>query len=204
MALSHRGRPKGRHTHPAILDAASVVVLNENAPTRVPSQGRCSSPDVTIAHPNLAMSTEWSVDTALRSDHNPIIVRVSLESKRTTTKRRTFVNFLKADWLAFKDFVEDRIPLLPVGDVLNMELALRKLLQAAARKHIRKGRIPPILPGFPTEAEKLTRQRDDLRRANPSNPRLTELNHEIQKKVKKHRQDKWVQHLEECDLRKGC
>ena len=42
------------------IDAASMVVLNENAPTRVPSQERCSSPDVTIAHPNLAMSTEWS------------------------------------------------------------------------------------------------------------------------------------------------
>ena len=186
------------------IDAASMVFLNENAPTRIPSQGRCSSPDVTISHPNLAKSTEWLVDTVLISNHNPIIVRVSLESKRTTTEMRTFVNFLKVDWLAFKGFVENRIPLLPVGDVLNMELALRKLLQAAARKHISKGRIPSILTGFPTEAEKLTRQRDDLRRANPSNPRVTELNQEIQKKVQKHRQDKWIQHLEECDLRKGC
>ena len=83
------------------IDAASMVVLNENAPTRVPSQGRFSSPDVTIAHPNLAMSTDWIL-------------------------------------LKIKDFVEDRNPLLPVGDMLNIELALRKLLQAAARKHIQK------------------------------------------------------------------
>ena len=181
-----------------------MVILKSSGPTREPKRGRCSSPDVTMAHANLAMSTSWHVATALSSDHNPIVVNICTETMSVASDKRTFVNFNKADWMSYRDFIEDRIKFLPAENVHNMEQALRRSLQKAMKKHIPRGRIPRILPGFPREAAKLAMERDQLRKRDPSAKRIADLNSDIRHLVNQHRREKWTKQLDACDPRKGC
>ena len=184
-------------------EAADMVILNSSGPTREPKNGRGSSPDITLAHSNLAMSSSWDVETALSSDHNPIVVNICTETLSIASEKKTFVNFNKADWTSFRNFVEERIKFLPAENVHKMEHSWRALLQKAMKKHIPKGRIPRIYPGFPSEAAKLAKKRDQLRKQDPTSKQITELNMEIRNTVNQHKRDKWTKHLAECDLRKG-
>ena len=68
----------------------------------------------------------------------------------------------------------------------------------ASKQHIPAGRIPNILNANPTQTAKLMEDRDQIRRADPADPRLKDLNDEINTQTKVHRQEKWLEHLENC------
>ncbi|KAF2358597.1 Reverse transcriptase domain [Trinorchestia longiramus] len=51
--------------------------LFPDSPTRLPSNGNPSSPDLTIASPHLALETSWTPLTRLNSDHLPIAISFS-------------------------------------------------------------------------------------------------------------------------------
>ena len=135
---------------------------------------------------------------------HPIVVNICTETLSVASDKRTFVNFNKADWMSYRDFIEDRIKFLPAENVHNMEQALRRLLQIAMKKHIPRGRIPGILPGFPREAAKLAMERDQLRKRDPPAKGIADLNSDIRPLTNQHRREKWTKHLDDCDLRKGC
>ena len=73
-----------------------------------------------------------------------------------------------------------------------------KTLQKAAKRTIPAGRIPKIYNALPTEAANLIEERNDIRKQNPSDPRIPELNTEIDRKINEHHMDKWKKHLDEC------
>ena len=155
-----------------------------------------------MPHANLAMSTSWHVETALSSDLGPIVVNICTETLSVASDKRTFENFNKADWMSYRDFFEDGIKFLSAENVPNMEQALKRLLQKAMKKHIPRGRIPRILPGFPREAAKLAMEREQLRKQNMSAKWIAELRYQASGEPTSAR--KWTKHLDECDLRKGC
>ena len=110
------------------LDSKTCVVLNGDA-----SNGTLSSPDITIASASLATTANWSTETALNSDHKPIIVELQIQEPTVNSERRKYMNFAKADWAGFKSFMEDSIWNLPQGDLLQSERAFRNKMQKAAR-----------------------------------------------------------------------
>ena len=79
------------------LDSKTCVVLNGDEPTRAASNGILSSPDITIASASLATTANWSTETALNSDHKPIIVELQIQEPTVNSERRKYVNFAKAD-----------------------------------------------------------------------------------------------------------
>ena len=173
------------------LDSKTCVVLNGDEPTRAASNGTLSSPDITIASASLATSANWSTETALNSDHKPIIMELQIQEPTVNSERRKYVNFAKADWDGFKSFMEDSIQNLPQGDLLQSERAFRNKMQKAARKFIPNGRIPTVQPGFPTAAAKLADERNKLRAQNPTAPQINEMNKKIRHLVEEHRREKW-------------
>ena len=186
-----------------MFDSAGCVVLNGNEPTRE-QKGKFSSPDISIASASLAMSASWRCITALSSDHKPILVDIGVEEKFVKAEKRVFINFSKADWPGFQQYVEERIKWLPKSDNIHVcEKALRQLLLKSSKKYIPKGRIPKVRPFFPADAIKMGEERDRLRTLDPESPRIGELNKQINNLVSQHKRDKWRLHLEDCDLGKG-
>ena len=157
------------------LDSKTCVVLNGDEPTRAASNGTLSSPEITIASASLATTANWSTETALNSDHKPIIAELQIQKPTVNSERRKYVNFAKAVWDGFKSFMEDSIQNLPQGDLLQSERAFRNKMQKAARKFIPNGRTPTVQPGFPTAAAKLVDERNKLRAQNPAAPQINEM-----------------------------
>ena len=85
---------------------SSYCVLNENFPTRQPSHGQPTSPDITLASTSLITSTEWKTVTSLGSDHVPILLKIGTSIHPIKSDFRKFVNFNKADWEKFTNITE--------------------------------------------------------------------------------------------------
>ena len=73
-------------------------VLNEDLPTRIPTNGQPTSPDISLASTSLLPHIEWETKTALSSDHLPIIITVNTNIQTTKSDFRKYVNFKKADF----------------------------------------------------------------------------------------------------------
>ena len=177
---------------------SSLGILNENQPTRV-TDNSSTAPDLTIASDNCLTTCSWAVDISLGSDHLPIHISMTTEIEKCHAPNKTFVNFKKADWASFTSQTEAAFSRTTTNsDVHQSEKTFRNIINKAAKQHIPAGRIPKTFNAMPTQTAKLVEERDKIRRENPADPRIQDLNHEINIKIKEHRQDKWLEHLEKC------
>ena len=80
------------------INAADYTILSENEATRLPTNGRSTSPDISLASNDIALLSDWSVSTSLASDHLPILITINSELSTIDGARRTYINFKKADW----------------------------------------------------------------------------------------------------------
>ena len=111
-----------------IIGSSSYGVLNENHPTRVPSNGQSTSPDISLASASLMNNTEWTTVTSLGSDHLPIIIKSGTTIKPIRNDFRNFINFQKADWPRFNTLTESAFLKLPdPTDVHASEKLSKKL-----------------------------------------------------------------------------
>ena len=60
------------------IDAADFTI-NENEATRLPINGRSTSPDISLASNAIALLSDWSVSTSLACDHLPILITINSE-----------------------------------------------------------------------------------------------------------------------------
>ena len=177
---------------------AGLGILNEDTPTRITGNS-ATAPDISIATADCMPTCNWNVETSLSSDHLPIVLRLSSLIQKVDAPKRTFVNFKKADWTSFTSLTEDLFANATVtNNVRKNERTFRKILQKAAKLHIPAGRIPKVINAVPTTTANLMEERDQIRRSNPADPRLPNLNHEINMSIKDHRQAKWSEHLSSC------
>ncbi len=173
-------------------------VINEDQPTRVHSNSS-TSPDISIASSNLIPTTNWYTETKMSSDHLPIIITISAELSKANTQHNTYINFNKADWPKFKDFTEKIFSKAKeVKDVHSAEKFFRNTVLNAARKFIPAGRIPKTFNALPTEAARLIDERDDIRKTNPADDRIPDMNKNINTLINEHRKEKWKEHLSNC------
>ena len=87
-----------RSEQPAVeIDIADYAIRSENEATRLPKNGRSTSPDISLASNNFALLSDWSVSASLTSDHLSILININSELSTIDGHRRTYVNFTKAD-----------------------------------------------------------------------------------------------------------
>ncbi|GAB0099134.1 hypothetical protein DMENIID0001_149740 [Sergentomyia squamirostris] len=166
------------------IDASTHGVANEDEPTRLVG-GCSSSPDVTLAHDSLLPSVSWSTHVTLGSDHVPIVI--VLEYWESFTRRT-------------EDLFTERY--LPI-DVITGERTFVNILTRAKAQYIPSGRIKLVTPNFPGEAARLARRRDEIRRTNPDDDRLSGMNKRISYLVDEHKRAKWRETLSKADLHGG-
>ena len=79
------------------IDAADYAILSENEATWLPTNGRSTSPDISLASNHITLLSDWSVSTSLASGHLPILITINSEQSTIDGPRRTYINFKKAD-----------------------------------------------------------------------------------------------------------
>ena len=85
------------------IDAADYTILNENDAMRLPTNGRSTSPDISLAFNGIALLSDRSVSTSLASDNLPILITINSELPRlmglgeptSTSRKRTGHAMLK-------------------------------------------------------------------------------------------------------------
>ena len=178
-------------------------VINENQPTRLPSNGQATSPDISLASTSIMTSTEWKTETSLGSDHLPIIIKIGTTIKPSFSDHRNFINFNKANWEKFNNITEEKFQSLPdPTDVHKAEKEFRKIINKAAKRTIPGGRIKEIIPEIPTSTADKIKERDNIRSTNPHSPDIANLNREILHEISNHRQTKWREKVSEVN--KNC
>ncbi|KAI5731922.1 hypothetical protein M8J77_018439 [Diaphorina citri] len=179
-------------------------ILNEDTPTRLCGNSE-TSPDITLASDSLIPTTEWKTECTLGSDHLPIIVTLEqTATSQTPSPNNVYINFKKAKWQEFEDYIEDKIIKQdPPRSAIQGEKTLRTIINKACKLFIPAGRIPMVVPNFPSEARRLADERDTLRKDNPSNPRIRDLNQQINKLVIENKRQKWSDYLKEASF-KNC
>ena len=85
------------------IDAANYTILNENEATRLPTNGRSTSLDISLAYNDMALLSDWSVSTSLASDYLPILITINSELSTSDGPRRTYINIEKADWAHYAE-----------------------------------------------------------------------------------------------------
>ena len=144
----NRASTRGDEVHAAICDS-NLSLLNLDYPTRLPRGGPASSPDITLISAHLLLDATWQVDLALSSDHLPILISIQDLSYNYHGQRKSFTNYKRANWIAYRDEVESSLDGLPLPTSCSEgEAILRKILQTASKHHIpagvRKNYIPAL------------------------------------------------------------
>ena len=85
------------------IDAVDYTILNENGATWLPTNGRSTSADISLASNDIALLSDWSVSTSLTRDHLPILITINSELSTIDGPRRTYIHFKKADWALYAE-----------------------------------------------------------------------------------------------------
>jgi retron-type reverse transcriptase len=183
-------------------------VLNENSPTRAPPGGPSTSPDITLATPNLLLNADWVTITSLSSDHLPIIVTLTNTSPFSTSPKITFTNFAKANWDKFTSESEAQFANLPLptpshSSAPKLEKQFRTILLNAAKHSIPSGRIPIHTPCITTQIKTLIDERDHLRTTNAPPDLITTKTETINKLIDQNKSEKYQKYISNIDPRKG-
>ena len=181
-----------------IINDKPFGIINEDTPTRIAANSR-SSPDISLVSNSLLATSEWKAETKLSSDHLPITINLKATIKKIKSQDKQYINFEKANWESFYKFTEEKFAdAYHTNNVHKDERFFRNIIQKAAKQFIPSGRIMKVVNEIPTAATNLMDERDQLRHNNPANPRIQELNREINIKINEHKQNKWKEHLDKC------
>ena len=85
------------------IGSSDFGTLNEDSPTRSPTNGQPSSPYISLATMSLIPYINWKTYANLGSDHLPIILTLEKEINMIESEDIIFNNFKKADWSIFTD-----------------------------------------------------------------------------------------------------
>ena len=77
------------------IDSADYTILDENDATRLPRNGRSTSPDISLGHNDIALLSDWSVSTSLASDHPPNLITINSELSTIDGPQRTYITSRK-------------------------------------------------------------------------------------------------------------
>ena len=174
--------------------------LNCDKPTRLPTSGQPTSPDISLASHSLLPVIDWDVITSLNSDHLPIVLTMQADFQEQYSNRKTFVNFNKADWGTFTSLTEEEFSKLDEPlNVYEGEKRFRKIINKVSNLCIPQGRIKTVYPEVPREAATLIKERDEIRANDPTSENIKILNEEISDLVINHRREKWKQEVEKVE-----
>jgi hypothetical protein len=181
-----------------VISNSDHITLNTNTQTRVPNSTlqQTSSPDITTVSNTLYNRTSWTTKHALSSDHLPIITTINIRHNyRLQQYRRTYTNYLKADWTQFTKDSEDVFSQTTIPtDIHTANRIFTNIILLADKHNIPKGKMHDTCKLLPDHIVCKVEHRNSIRKANTCDPALTSLNDEITSDIIKHKQTLWKEH----------
>ena len=162
------------------IDTTDYNVLNENEATRLPTIGRSTSPDISLASNDIELLSYMSDSSSLASDHLSILITINSELSTIDGPRRTYIHFKKEDWHVIEEASDKFIA--ETGEtrtVEQFEKTFWKAVNKASGIFIPAGRIRHLQPTLPASVKSLTNERDRMRRLSPAHETLNDLNKQI-------------------------
>ena len=202
MGYEHKRRGKRRITNRRNRCSRLYTILNENVATRLPTNGRSTTPDISLASNDIILLSDWSVSTSLASYHLPILFTINSELSMIDGPQRTYINFKKADWARNAEPCDKY--LTEAGETRTVEQAektFRKAVNKASGLFIPTGRIQHFQPTLPASAKSLADERDRKRGQQPADKTLNDKNKQIQKLVVEDKRTKWQSAVDKYDQR---
>ena len=186
------------------LDSSTLMVINQDSPTRMPSNGPTSSPDITITSAHMGLNSNWEPITTLNSDHLPILVDLDgWFAEPPPPGPTSFTNYRKANWPTFTSETEEAFSsALPPSSCDAGEKVFRKILQRASRRNIPRGKIPNFTPGLTEHARELMAERDAMRASNPTAEEISQLERRIAREIERRKQEVWRETVESCSTKR--
>ena len=181
------------------IDSRNAVVLNNPDVFTRPQSS--SSPDVAVVPPPLALSLSWGVIPTLNSDHLPMYINYDNDAPPSSPSR-TFTNFRKADWDAFKRISEEKFANVQLPSSCSAgEKTWRRIIQQASARSIPSGCRPDFCPGLDADTTRLMKERDEKRNIDPNDPELPDLNRRISFSVRAASRKRWMESVVGADRR---
>ncbi|KAA0184157.1 hypothetical protein HAZT_HAZT008960 [Hyalella azteca] len=132
------------------IDSSQYILLNQDTPTRLLSQGAPSSPDLTLISPHLALDAVWTPLARLNSDHLPISISLDSLNPPNNHPTCTYINFRQADWEGYTANTETAFSAAAhPSSCSQAEILFRRILTLAARRHIPHGCRRDFIPNLP-------------------------------------------------------
>ena len=194
--------PRGTHIHDNLIHL--IPLNNPTLPTRIPTQRNQNntSPDITFCTPNLHTDLTWTPVTALSSDHLPIITSLKLQSPLCSKVKTTFINYRKADWTSYKNYIEDKLSNFNINTYPSVNHAantITNIIQQASRNNIPHGYRKKYNPNYSQHTAELIQQRNALRLKPSLTPNdketLSNLNTQITHNITQKQTEKWQQYI---------
>ena len=186
------------------LENSELMVINQDSPTRMPTNGPTSSPDLTITNSHLGLNASWVPKITLNSDHLPIIIDLDgWFAEPPQAGPSCYTNFRKANWELFTTETEQSFTNLPPPSSCDSgEKIFRQVLLKASRRNIPRGKIPNFTPGLSQHSRELTVERDAIRAADPMDQRISSLNARIEEEIQRRRREVWHETMESCSIKR--
>ena len=88
-------------------DTADYTIHSENEATQLLTNGRSTSPDISLASDDIALLSDRSVSTSLARDLMSILNTMNSELSTIDGPPRTYINFEKADWARYAEACDE-------------------------------------------------------------------------------------------------
>ena len=151
------------------LDNSQLMTINQDSPTRKPSNGPCSSPDLTITNCHLGLHSSWTPVTTLNSDHLPIVTDLDgWFSQPPSPGPSCYANYREANWTTFTPETESAFSnIQPPTSYLTGEEIFRRILLTASRRNVSRGKIPNFTLGLTDHTRALMVERSRATKLTP-------------------------------------
>ena len=174
------------------INNSNLICLNTPHPTRLPTNGNPSSPDVSLLSAHLAADATWKTHINLNSDHLPITIDLHTEETSSTRLRKSYTNFRLARWPDFTRETEELFAAaVPTSNAAKDSKVFQKIINKISNKTIPTGYRPNHKPGLTPQIRSLTEQRDSIRREDPTDPTITALNQQITDQTRREATETW-------------
>jgi hypothetical protein len=163
-----------------------LIVLNSDTPTRLPSSGAASSPDISLASAHIALASTWETHVRLNSDHLPITIALPSDEAPPRRSAKCYTNFRKANWPMFIRESEAAFCQLQYPSTCGAGVkAFCHVILEAAKHHIPAGYRHDFTPCISRDAADLIEERDNIRAA------ISELNNSINRIISENKKAIW-------------
>ena len=179
------------------------MTINEDSHTRLPTSQnlqnqRPTSPDLTIIPISFQSKTTWQTITDLSSDHLPILTTIHMKTNlNPSNNNKTFTNYKKADWTQFTNYIETQLQNNITDDQNPHQInkIITNTIIDADKKFIPKGNIKHKHQPLPANIRNKIQSRNTIRQNDHKDPQLPQLNQDINTDIAQHKQDIWIQHI---------